>query len=179
MSWARAVSVCRQICVARARSLCQVGPGDQCFLQPPAPVRREVRRPDHMDLAGRFNHPSESPRRRVLRGPNFPLLSAITSRLSPSLTQREVREERNRAENAAATSRRHYRSGSVNWVGGASADPWEGWDSVTVVEGSAGFPELLTSACRSPPTAARRGQDCLCYQPPVRYPSPDSQSALL
>jgi hypothetical protein len=70
--WARAVSVCRWVCVARARSLCQVGPGDQCFLQPSAPVRHEVRCPDHMDLAGRSNHTAGIPSQKGIKRTELP-----------------------------------------------------------------------------------------------------------
>jgi hypothetical protein len=82
VSWARAVSVCRRVCVARARSLCQVGSGDQCFLQPPAPVRREVRRPDRADLAGRSNHPAGIPSQQGIKRTEPPRcqLSQVGSR---------------------------------------------------------------------------------------------------
>ena len=91
-------------------------------------------------------------------------------------SEREGREERNRAENAAATSRRHYRSGSVNWVGGASAVPGKVGIASRLLKGPRGA--LNCSPVRA--DHRRSPWPGLYMLPsPVRYPSPDSQSALL
>jgi hypothetical protein len=89
---------------------------------------------------------------------------------------REGREERNRDENAAATSHRHYRSGSVNWVGGASAVPGKVGIASRLLKGPRGA--LNCSPVRA--DHRRSPWPGLYMLPsPVRYPSPDSQSALL
>jgi hypothetical protein len=154
--------------------------GQPCQLSRPARI--------HCDIAGFGSSASCVPR---LRGVGFPerfvKVVAATHHAPPTSLDsgpiklcasrdREGREERNRDENAAATSHRHYRSGSVNWVGGASAVPGKVGIASRLLKGPRGA--LNCSPVRA--DHRRSPWPGLYMLPsPVRYPSPDSQSALL